>query len=401
MRSIVAVTNEVYDTEKAVADLLRQIEEKGPLSRNSLGMFYCDVEVDHEEFAAALCEKFPFDVIGCSSLATFDTTYGAQIMSIVLIVLTADDANFSSALTGVLTVENLRSELEAAYKKAASDMDGPGKLILLVPPFTDIVPLDDYVDILSELSGDVPVFGGLPSSNIAGEDIMMYAGGRPYKDRAAVVLLSGNVRPVFSVQNVLSTHAGQKQVVTKADKNVIYTVGDVTFTEYLKSVGLPVDELIAQGDLAVYVSTPLKVNLSKNDYSDGIPVVRTIKSLSPADGSGVLFGAISEKSTISIATMKRQDIHDSCKMAIEEIKEKIAAADGDYTYSTLLCISCGGRYMVMADDKEVECNLIVENLPENMTLAGFYAYGEICPTVFKDGRALNRIHNESIVMCAL
>ena len=401
MRSIVAVTNEMDDAENAVADLLRQIEEKGPLGRNSLGMVYCDVEVSHEDLVAALQEKFSFDVVGCTSIATFDTENGAQIISIVLVVLTGDDVEFSSAVTGALTAENLRPELEAAYQKAASPLSDPAKLIFLIPPFIDAIPLDDYVDILSELSGDTPVFGGLPSSSIADGDILMYASGRPCNDRAAIVLAGGGIRPVFSVQNVLSAYAEQKHVVTKANRNVIYTVDDMPFTDYLRSVGMSVDELIAQGDLAVYVSTPLKVNLSKNNYNDGIPVVRTIKTLNPSDGSGVLFGAISEKSAVSIATIKRQDIQDSCNMAIKEIGEKIAAAGDGYAYTTLLCVSCGGRYMVMADDKDIEGRIIVKNLPKGLTLSGFYAYGEICPTAFRDGKAVNRIHNESIAMCAL
>ena len=401
MRSIVAVTNEMDDAEKAVADLLRQIEEKGPLNKNSLGMFFCDVEADHEKFAAMLQERLPFDVFGCTTIATFDTKNGAQIMSVVLVILTADDAEFSSALTGVLTADNLRAEMEAAYKKASSGLEGPNKLIFIAPPFTTLFPPDDYIDILSELSGDTPVFGGLPSSSVPNEPILMYAGGRSYGDRAAIVLVGGNVRPVFSVQNVLSKYSEQKATVTKSDKNVIYRVNDMPFTEYLKSAGMEVDELIAQNDRTVFASTPLKVNLSKNDYHDGIPVVRTFRSLSSKDGSGVMSGAIPEKSTVSLVTMKRQDIQDSCRMAIEEIREKIAAEGGDYVYGTLLCVSCGARYIVMADDNEIEGCTLVENLPENLNLAGFYAYGEICPTVFRDGKAVNRLHNESIVMCAL
>jgi hypothetical protein len=274
-------------------------------------------------------------------------------------------------------------------------------LLFLVPPFSDIAPLDEYVDVLSEVSGDIPIFGGLPSSNVADGDILIYAKGRVHTDRAGIVLAGGNIRPLFSVQNVLSAFSEQKGIITKADKNVIYSVEGMTFVEYLKSVGLSVDDLITQGDLAVYVSTPLKVYLNKNDDNDGIPVVRTILKLNPSEGSGTLFGAISEKSTISIATMKRQDIQDSCKMAIDEILEKINASQGDYVYSTLLCVSCGGRYMVMADDKDVEGNIIVKNLPETLTLSGFYAYGEICPTILRAGKAVNRVHNESIVMCAL
>jgi hypothetical protein len=317
------------------------------------------------------------------------------------VVLTADDANFSIAVTDALTKENLRRELETVYKKTSSAMGEQGKLLFLVPPFNDVTPLDDYIDILSGVSGDIPIFGGLPSSNIADGDILTYADGRPYTDRAVVVLVGGNVRPLFSVQNVLSAFSEQKRTVTKAKDNIIYTVEGMSFVDYLKSVGMDVDDLIEQGDLAVYVSTPLKVHLNKNDYNDGIPVVRTIKALNSEDGSGVLFGSISEKSTISIATMKRQDIQDSCRMAIEEILEKIAAGGEDYTYTTLICVSCGGRYMVMADDKDIEGNIILENLPANLTLSGFYAYGEICPTAVAGGRAVNRVHNESIVMCAL
>jgi hypothetical protein len=400
MRSIVAVTTELDDAEKAARELLRQVSAKGPLGKNGCAFVYCDVEMDHGAFAAALREQLPFDLTGSTTIATFDTENGSQILSAVLVVLTADDAEFSVVLTEALTAENLSRELETAYKKAASAVK-EGKLLFLVPPFVNIAPLDEYVDILSAASGDVPVFGGLPSSNVADGDILMYANGRAYADRAAIVLVGGNVRPLFSVQSILSAFSEQKQIITKADKNVIYKVEDMTFMEYLKSIDLPIDELIAQGDLAVFVSTPLKVYLHKDDHDDGIPVARTIQKLNPADGSGLLFGAISEKSVVSIATMKRQDIQDSCKMAVTEILEKINAAGKDYTYTTLLCISCGGRYMVMADDKDIEGDTIVENLPGNMTLSGFYAYGEICPTSVRDGKAVNRVHNESIILCAL
>jgi hypothetical protein len=401
MRSIVATTNEMDNAEKAVEELLKQVDSRGPLGKNSCGFVFCDVEMNHAAFIAALQKQLPFDVTGCTSIANFDTAHGAQIISAVLVVLTADDVTFSLALTDVLTAENLREELETAYKKTAAAIDGPGKLLFLVPPFTDTAPLDVYIDTLSDVSGDIPIFGGLPSSNMADGDILLYAKGRIHMDRAVVVLAGGNLQPIFSVQNVLSAFSEQKNVVTKAIDDVIYTVDNMTFMDYLRSVGLLVDDLVSQGDLAVYVSTPLKIHLNKNENNDPIPVARTIKKLNPEDGSGILFGAISEKSIISIATMKRGDIQDSCKMAMKEIQEKVAASKGDYKYTTLLCVSCGGRYMVMADDKDVEGNIIVDNLPEGMTLSGFYAYGEICPTSIRDGKATNRVHNESIVMCAL
>jgi hypothetical protein len=402
MRSIVVVTNEMDDAAVAVQELLDQIESNGPLGKNSCGFVFCDAEMLHEDLMRTIKEKMSFEVVGCTSIANFDTKNGSQILSTALVVLTGDDVNFGVSLTGPLTPQNLRGELEAAYRKSEESAGGRGKLLFLVPPFDDAVPLDEYVDLLSEFSGGIPIFGGLPSSNVADGDILMYADGHAYEDRAAIVMIGGNVRPIFSVQNFLSELSDQRNIVTGAEKNLLRTVEDMTFVDYLRHLGLPVDDLIAQGDLAVYVSNPLKVYMNTNNDHDKIPVARTIKTLNPEDGSGILFGAISENSSVSIVTMKRQDIVDSCKMAMREITEKIKSSAGDgYEYETLLCISCGGRYMVMGDDKDIEGNILTENIPPGVSLAGFYAYGEICPTVIQDGKALNRVHNESIVMCAL
>jgi hypothetical protein len=390
------------DAEIAVDELVEQINEQGPLGKNSCGFVFCDVEMTHADFMTLLKERLPFDIVGCTSIANFDTKNGATILSSVLTVLTGDDVRFGTALTDAIKADNIRDELEKAYKTVTDAAGERGEILFLVPPFNDAVPLDEYVDILNELSDGTPVFGGLPSSNVADGDILMFADGKVYSDRAALVLISGAVKPVFSVQNFLSEISQQKHIVTGADKNVIRTVEDVTFVDYLRRLGMPVDDLIAQGDLAVYVSTPLKVYMNSKNERDKIPVARTVKTLNLADGSGVLFGAIPENSAISIVTMKRQDIQDSCEMAIHEIKEKIAAvSETGYKYSTIICISCGGRYMVMGDDKDAEGDMLRNSVPEGMAFSGFYAYGEICPTIVENGHALNRVHNESIVICAL
>jgi hypothetical protein len=390
------------DAEAAVGELIEQINARGPLGKNSCGFVFCDAEMVHEDFMAELRGKLPFDIVGCTSIANFDTNNGATILSAALTVLTGDDVRFGTALTDAVNADNVRDELGKAYKTATDAAGGRGEILFLMPPFDGAVYLDEYVDILDGLSGGTPVFGGLPSSNVADGDILMFADGHVYKDRAALVLISGGVKPVFSVQNFLSEISQQKHIVTGADKNVIRTVEDETFVDYLRRLGMPVDDLIAQGDLAVYVSTPLKVYMSSKNERDKIPVARTIRTLNPEDGSGVLFGAISENSAVSIVTMKRQDIQDSCKMAIREIKEKISkASENGYKYSAIICVSCGGRYMVMGDDKDVEGNMLRDNVPDGLTLSGFYAYGEICPTIVENGRALNRVHNESIVICAL
>ncbi|MDR1965746.1 MAG: FIST C-terminal domain-containing protein, partial [Synergistaceae bacterium] len=383
-------------------ELYEQIESRGPLGKNSFGFVFCDAEVRHDEFMEYAKGKFPFELVGNTSIANLDTENGTQTMSATLLVLTGDDVAFSHALTDTLTAGNLESELRSVYAKASAACPESAKMLFLIPPFNDMAPLDNYVSILSECSGDIPIFGGLPSSNVADSDILMYADGRAFTDRAAIVLLGGDVRPIFSVKNVLSAFSQVKHTITEASENVVYRVDDMTFVDYLRKAGLSVDEQIAQKDLAVYVSTPLLVNLNVGDVDDGVPVVRTIKKLEPSDGSGVLFGAISKHSKVSLASMRRNDIQESAHALIADIAGKIGEASGDgYRYSTLFCVSCGGRYMVMADDNKLEGETLLQSLPSGINLAGFYAYGEICPTAIADGKALNRIHNESIVICAL
>jgi hypothetical protein len=84
------------------------------------------------------------------------------------------------------------------------------------------------------------------------------------------------------------------------------------------------------------------------------------------------------------------------KVLLEEVK-----AHEDYEYSTILCISCCGRAIILGADAGAEGRELTRLLPEGLSLAGAYCLGEICPTLWKDGRASNRFHNCSITFCML
>ncbi|MDR1741330.1 MAG: FIST C-terminal domain-containing protein [Synergistaceae bacterium] len=402
MRSIVAVSEALDDADDAVEELMQQVEAAGPLCKNGLGLLFCDVELDHEEFMTKLKDRLPFDIAGFTGVAQLDGGAGARIMAVTLAVLHGDDVGFGTSVTDVLTEDNLRGELEASYARAlAKAPKEEPKLVMLFTTAKGDMPVDDYLDTISAACGDVPVFGGVPSSSMADREAVIYADGHAYTDRAVVSVITGNVRPVCSVRNVLTDLSPTAGIVTGSRGCVIRSVGDKSFVDFLRSIGMDVDGFMAQKDLSSYVSTPLKVNLSKGSYSDGIPTARTIKDLY-TDGSGSLFGAVPEKSKVTLVTLKRQDIRESSGAAIRDVTAKMAKEEEDgYKYSILLCISCAGRFMVMADDSDLEGKTLLENMPEGVNMAGVYAFGEICPTMVTDGRALNRFHNESITMCAL
>jgi hypothetical protein len=142
MRSIVAITNEMDDAEAAVGELVGQIDARGPLGKNSCGFVFCDAEMAHGDFMAKLKEKLSFDIVGCTSIANFDTNNGATILSSVLTVLTGDDVRFGTALTDAINAENIGDELTKAYKTAADAAGGRGEILFLMPPFDDVIPLD-------------------------------------------------------------------------------------------------------------------------------------------------------------------------------------------------------------------------------------------------------------------
>ena len=86
-------------------------------------------------------------------------------------------------------------------------------------------------------------------------------------------------------------------------------------------------------------------------------------------------------------------------MALSTMDE--GAAQSGYAYSTILCISCCGRSMILSGDADAEGRILTDKLPPGLTLTGAYCLGEICPTLYKDGHATNRFHNCSITFCML
>jgi hypothetical protein len=179
-------------------------------------------------------------------------------------------------------------------------------------------------------------------------------------------------------------------------------VGDVSFVEYLRQFGLPVEKMATEPGSTSFVTNPLLLEMPESSQDDGVPYVRTLHTLDLQSGTGTAIGKIPEGAVISVAAMKRRDVEVSTHEALLHLLGQIEAGQREgYAYSTIFCVSCIGRYMVMGSEREGEGRAISEGLPKNLNLSGFYGYGELCPTSVREKRALNRAHNESIVLCAL
>ncbi|MDR0238781.1 MAG: FIST C-terminal domain-containing protein, partial [Deltaproteobacteria bacterium] len=102
----------------------------------------------------------------------------------------------------------------------------------------------------------------------------------------------------------------------------------------------------------------------------------------------------------NICLINKADIVAACRESMQALLEAAKTQSG-YAYSTILCISCCGRSMILGGEADAEGRVLAEMLPKGVVLTGAYCLGEICPTRHKDGLATNRFHNCSITFCML
>jgi len=393
MKSFVNVTNQIDDLQLAVEELTSGATPD-KLQKNTVGILFCYSDMDTSELASVLAQKVGFPILGCTAISTMDHM-GFHDMAATLMILTADDCTFAAAVSEPITPQNVAENIEKTCHFVRKTLGEEPKLLFALPPYMLEIMLDEYASGFNRCCPGVPVWGGLPSYNATGDQNLTIFGGEAYPDRLVLLAVTGNVRPVFSVQNVTAVDVDRKRKVTQSKDNVIYRVGDQTFTDYLREVGLPVESLTQGNATITFVSNPLLVESSKDDFS----FVRTLHEINLEEGSGTAIGQIPVESTISMCSLQRREIEQAAVAGINSLKEKMSDIQRDgYTYSTVLAVSCIGRHLLMSPNNDAEVKSLLTEFPADLALIGFYSYGELGPQGVKQTQ--NFAHNESLILCA-
>jgi hypothetical protein len=210
----------------------------------------------------------------------------------------------------------------------------------------------------------------------------------------ALISIRGAVKPAFALRHVTSRFAERIRRIVEADGNIVYRVGDETMIEYLAGFGLKTD---VDDPLLAFNSYPMM--LTRED-GDETPLMRHISGLNHADGSGSFFGDVPTGAMANICLINKEDVRAACRESMSALLAE-AGKRSDYAYSTVFCISCCGRAMILGADANAEGQILSEMLLPGLKLMGAYCLGEICPTRHSDGEAVNRFHNCSITLCIL
>ncbi|MDR1132593.1 MAG: FIST C-terminal domain-containing protein [Synergistaceae bacterium] len=403
LKSTTAVTYELDDIASGTDELARITKENLTFARNGFGLLFCDSDVDHDKFVSELARKLGVPIVGYSATAMFCDSEGLCDTAAILTTVASDDVNFSIATSDPLTGDNIAAQIASTYSRARESLEGEPKLVLVFPPYLLGIMLDIYPRELERASGGLPVFGGLPAHDDVRGSTAVYCGDSAASDRMTLVLLSGNVKPVMTVKNSLGVLANLKRTVTGSKDNVIYKVGDDSFVEFLKRFGLDVEKLANPDEKTTSFATyPLLIEKTGEENPDGIPVVRTLHGVNLEEGSGTAVGEVPEGCVISVGILLPKDIEKSSSDSVQDLLEKMAAGESEgYRYSTVFAISCVARYYVMAPRNTLEADVLRRKLPRELSMSGYYSFGEVCPTSVRQGKAMNAAHNESLVLLAL
>jgi hypothetical protein len=403
LKSTTAVTYELDDVASGTDELARITKENLKFARNGFGLMFCDSDVDHAKFASELSRKLGVPIVGYSATAMFCDGEGLCDTAAILTTVTSDDVNFSIATSEPLNGNNIAEQIASTYDRAKASLDGEPKLVMAFPPYLLGIMLDIYPRELERVSGGLPIFGGLPAHDDMQGRTAVYCGDSAASDRMTLLLMSGNIKPVMTVKNSLGALANLKRTVTESKGSVVYKVGDDSFVEFLRRFGLDVEKLANPDEKTISFTTyPLLIENTGGENPDGIPVVRTLHGVDLEAGTGTAIGEVPQGSVISVGILQPKDIEKSSYDSIKDLAEKMAAGKAEgYEYSTVFAISCVARYYVMANKNTLEADILRKELPQGLSMSGYYSFGEICPTSVRSGKAMNAAHNESLVLLAL
>lgn len=398
MKSATAISYELDDITAAAKELTSQIRGKFSFENNTIAILYGQPDMDIGALSETISHELGCHVIGGTTAAgALITNEGYHELAIVLHVLSGDDCIFSAAISGSLETRPEKS-IKDTYQKAylnlkEQDAVAEPKMVICAMSIIQSIASDKILEIISRLCGSLPVFGFSAGDDFEFCKQQVYLDGEIGGDRLALILLSGNVQPVFHTASLMGRQVLDKRLVTKAHDNVIVEIEGKPAFEYIKGFPFIDNETTALFNYQFFVEM-------QGENSDGIPVSRALNSFNKETGELSCFANIPQNSFIGLFYCDGKDIALSSEVGMKDFLSKLSAISNGYEYSTVLIVSCSLRNMYLAGMKEKEGELAGELIPPGMTVSGLYAFGEIAPTSIIENKAVNRFHNATFTICA-
>ena len=386
LKFLTASTTEVDDPEAAVADILEQLDLANGLLTNSVGIVVCYNDFIFSGALEALGEHLHFDIIGCTVIGNATgRAYGMEQLS--LTVLTSDEIKFSAALSPDISKDNSAGPIEEAWRQARAKLPDDPALCLAFFPILKEISGDQMVRQLDAACRGLPIFGTLSNdSSLDFSESRTFLNGEAHTSRLALLLMQGPINPRFYVASISPKKIQhQKAMVTASEGYLVTEANNMSFMDYLASIGVQKETLTALTTLPFMV-----------DYGDGSPpVALAIYSISPEGalcgglmpvGAGIAFTEIDYESVMETA-------ESALRAALEDAEKN--GANG------ILAIPCMTRSLMISPNVEEEMKKTVDLINGKFPFMLLYSGGEICPLRTEAGALTNRFHNYTYTLVVI
>lgn len=382
MRTLTAFTWEIDDVDIAVGELLEQLDIENNLEANSAGIITCYPEFLETGVVAALREKLPFDILGCTTLGNATQKEVGQLM-LCLYVITGDDISFSAAMSEPIGADT-QGAIKRMYDKALQGLGASPVMMFSFLPLVFNVAGDVIVSALDKCSGGLPNFGTTCVDHTNDYSLAKTIYNKEAcKDTVSILLVAGDIAPTFFVESVSQSKVmKQSAIITASEGNLLQAVNGISAMEYMQSIGLAKNNQIEGIN-----SIPFLIRYAENTK----PIARAIFAFTP-EGYAVCGGEMPVNATLLVGSLDHDEV-------IATARDVTSAVAETKKQGGLLAFSCVARNIALGLETTDELQVVMQDLHARMPYQMSYSGGEICPVQDENGNLTNRFHNDTIVAC--
>lgn len=241
--------------------------------------------------------------------------------------------------------------------------------------------------IMSELPGNTEVTGGLAGDGGRFQRTLVIANATPTERRIALLGFYGDNLHVGHGSLGGWEPFGPNRLITKSRGNILYELDGRSALELYKNY---LGEH-AQGLPSTGLLFPLELRTRGKDEPG---LVRTILSVDEAEQSMTFAGDVPEGNYVRLMKANFDRLVDGASGAAKSANTGMR----DGATELAILISCVGRKLVLQQRIEEEVDAVRAVLGDDVTLTGFYSYGEISPYVVTGHCEL---HNQTMTITTL
>jgi hypothetical protein len=226
----------------------------------------------------------------------------------------------------------------------------------------------------------VSVSGGLAGDGVSFAKTSIVSNGLPKENSVVAIGFYGDIEIKTGCQSGWDEF-GANRVVTRSVGNVVYEIdGEKALELYKKYLGDDAKNLPSSG-----LKFPLSITTSAGEHS----IIRTLLAINEEDKSLTFAGDVPQGCTCRLMKTNIDKLINYAGDAATHARSDLAG-DG-----LCIAISCVGRRLVLGQLVEEELEILRENLGPNISISGFYSYGEVAPTV---GLVECELHNQTMTV---